>query len=353
MHAVLHHSHADGSCYPREACPIYAAFQDGIVHRVQDEVFWRQDGTCFPVEYISTPMHDEQGHLIGAVVAFRDITQRKWAESVLQQTNEALEQKVQERTAELQQLNQQLQELNDLKSRLVSMVCHEFRNPLNNISLAVSYLDRYSQQLSPEQKGDRLVDIQANVERMATMIDDILVLGTVEANKIEPKTVTLDLIPFCHGLIEEIQAIYPTAMMTWHCRDRAIVTPMDERFLRSILTNLLSNSIRYSPEPATIQFSLIRRSDCLQFQVRDRGIGIPSEDLPYLFDPFHRGRNVSNIPGTGLGLSIVKKFVDLLHGQIEVHSQLGKGTTVTVQFPALLDNGRKPTEMGTSPNLQA
>ena len=88
MHQVLHHSHADGSSYPRECCPIYDVFQRGHVQRVTDEVFWRKDGTCFPVEYISTPMRDECGQLIGAVVTFRDISQRKWAESVLQQTNE-------------------------------------------------------------------------------------------------------------------------------------------------------------------------------------------------------------------------------------------------------------------------
>ena len=88
MHAVLHHSHPDGSHYPREDCPIYAAFQDGSIRRITDEVFWRKDGTSFPVEYISTPMHDEAGRLIGAVVTFRDITQRRWAEAVLQRTNE-------------------------------------------------------------------------------------------------------------------------------------------------------------------------------------------------------------------------------------------------------------------------
>jgi PAS domain S-box-containing protein len=147
MHAVLHHSYSDGCSYPREKCPIYAAFHDGAIHRVTDEVFWRKDGSQFPVEYISTPMRDEQGQLIGAVVAFRDITERKWAESVLQRANEELELKVQERTAELRDVNSQLKELNELKSRFVAMVCHEFRNPLNNISLSLSSFKRYEAQL--------------------------------------------------------------------------------------------------------------------------------------------------------------------------------------------------------------
>lgn len=332
MHHLVHHSRLDGSPYPVEKCPIYAAFQDGIVHRVNQEVFWRKDGTHFPVEYISTPMRDEQGKLVGAVVAFRDITQRRWAESILQQANEALEQKVQERTAELQHLNEQLKELSDLKSRMVSMVCHEFRNPLNNISLSVSYLDRYKDQLSGEQKGKYLKDIQANVERMTTMIDDILVIGMVEARKIELQPVELDLVEFCRSLTAEIQLTAPQNPIHFTSQCPSLRVHMDKRLLRSILTNILSNSIHYSPPEKKIQFKLSSQANQIMFQVKDQGIGIPAEDIPQLFDPFHRGRNVSNIPGTGLGLSIVKKFVDLQQGTIDVSSKVGRGTLFTVQL---------------------
>lgn len=332
MHHLVHHSRLDGSPYPVEKCPIYAAFQDGIVHRVNQEVFWRKDGTHFPVEYISTPMRDEQGKLVGAVVAFRDITQRRWAESILQQANEALEQKVQERTAELQHLNEQLKELSDLKSRMVSMVCHEFRNPLNNISLSVSYLDRYKDQLSGEQKGKYLKDIQANVERMTTMIDDILVIGMVEARKIELQPVELDLVEFCRSLTAEIQLTAPQNPIHFTSQCPSLRVHMDKRLLRSILTNILSNSIHYSPPEKKIQFKLSSQANQIMFQVKDQGIGIPAEDIPQLFEPFHRGRNVSNIPGTGLGLSIVKKFVDLQQGTIDVSSKVGRGTLFTVQL---------------------
>ncbi len=333
MHTVLHHSHADGSFYPVAACPIYAAFQDGVVHRVNNEVFWRKDGTSFPVEYISTPMHDEQGNLVGAVVAFRDITQRKWAETVLQQANEELELKVQERTAELQQLNEQLKALSELKSRMVATVCHEFRNPLNNISLSVSYLDRYEGQLSAPQKSQHLGDIQANVERMTQMIDDILVIGKVEAKKVELQPDLLDLVPFCRAVAGEMQAIAPNYIIQFSCPSKSLQAPFDEQLLRSILVNILSNSIRYSTGDRPIRFQLCQRDQHILFQVRDYGMGIPADDLPHLFEPFHRGRNVSNIPGTGLGLSIVKKFVDLHQGKIDVTSQVGQGTTFTVCLP--------------------
>ncbi|MBF0511166.1 MAG: PAS domain S-box protein [Candidatus Omnitrophica bacterium] len=83
QHTLIHHTKADGTPYSREDCPIYRAFLDGQVHRKDDEVFWRKDGTCFPVEYMSTPMRNEQGELSGATVIFRDITERNKAEEEL------------------------------------------------------------------------------------------------------------------------------------------------------------------------------------------------------------------------------------------------------------------------------
>lgn len=332
MHAVLHHSHPDGSHYDRETCPIYAAFQDGVVHRVTDEVFWRKDGTKFPVEYISTPMRDEQGALIGAVVAFRDITQQKWAESVLQRANEELELKVQERTVELQDLNHQLKELNEIKSRFVAMVCHEFRNPLNNITLSLSSFKRYENQLSTVQKHDYLSGIAENAERMTQMIDDILVISKIEAKRLEVQSMTLEVVTFCQTLVEELNSTFNRAIAL-HCRRKSLVIHLDENLLRSILTNILINAIHYSAEDSTITFKLYCHKHWVVFQVIDQGIGIPEGDRPHLFEPFKRGQNVSNIPGTGLGLNIVKRFVDLQQGKIEVDSQLEKGTIFRVFLP--------------------
>jgi PAS domain S-box-containing protein len=329
MHDVLHHSKLDHTPYPKHTCPIYAAFKDGIVHRVTDEVFWRKDGTSFPVEYISTPMHDEQGKLIGAVVTFQDITQRKWAEAVLHRANEELELKVRERTTELYQANEQLKELSELRSRVVSMVCHEFRNPLNNILLSVSSLGRYNTHLSAEQKENYLLGIKENVERMTQMIDAILMIGKVEARQIEIQPSQVELVQFCRNLVSEIN--YSNSnQIEFICRNKAIHAALDEKLLRSILTNILSNSVQYSLPHSSIQFRLLRQKQQVIFQIKDQGIGIPPEDLPYLFEPFHRARNVSNIPGTGLGLNIVKRFVDLQQGKIEVESKLGAGTTFTV-----------------------
>jgi PAS domain S-box-containing protein len=333
MHQVLHHSKADKTPYPLETCPIYAAFQDGIIHRVADEVFWRQDGTSFPVEYISTPMRNDQGQLIGAVVAFRDITERKWAEAVLHRANEELEKIVGERTSELYEANKELRELSELRSRMVSMVCHEFGNPLNNILFSVSSLERYQEQLSLPEKQSYIFGIKENVERMTQMIDAILSIGKVESQNIQVHPCRFDLIEFCHHLISETQQDSTSNRIELISRAKHLFVNVDKHLLRSILVNILSNSLRYSEEHHSVQFKLQRKKQLLVFQIRDRGIGIPSEDLPYLFEPFHRGCNVSNIPGSGLGLHIVKRFVDLLQGKIEVTSKVGVGTIFKFSLP--------------------
>ncbi len=334
MHKVLHHSHLDGTHYQRDRCPIYAALHDGSTHRVTDEVFWRKDGTSFPVEYISTPMRDEQGQVIGAVVTFQDITQRKWVESVLQQTNEDLEMKVRSRAADLYTANEHLKALSAVKSRLVSMVCHEFRNPLNNIALSISSLNRYDQQMSPLQKQQYLQGIAANVERMTQMIDDILVLGKVEAKRLILSPEPIDLVHFCQDLLLEVQPNQRQLQFTG--RFKTLLAKTDQTLLRSILINILLNAIRYSAEGSVVQLSLSERQGQAVFSIKDSGLGIPPEDYPHLFEPFHRGKNVSNIPGSGLGLSIVKQFVELQKGDIKVDSKLGVGTTFRVRLPLLL-----------------
>lgn len=333
MHAVLHHSHADGTPYCREDCPIYAALRDGSTHRVTTEVFWRKDGTSFPVEYISTPMREDNGRLIGAVVTFRDISQRRWAEQVLQRSNEELEIKVQERTAKLRQVNQQLQELSEMRSRFIAMLCHEFRNPLNNITLSVSSLKRYDSQLTVAEKADYLLAINSNVERMTQMIDDILVIGKIEAKVLEVNPQRLDFVQFCRQLLAEREYTRPQSPIEFISRSRQAIAYCDERLLRSILNNLLSNALRYTPAHKPIRLKLTKRQNYIILTIEDEGIGILPEDKPHLFELFHRGRNVSNIPGTGLGLSIVKQFVELQQGTIQVKSQVNQGTTFIVRLP--------------------
>ena len=330
MHKILHHSKADGAEYPRQSCPIYAAFKDGRVHRVENEVFWRKNGTSFPVEYISTPMHDEKGQLVGAVVTFRDITQRKLSESILQQANEELEKRVEQRTKELTLANQQLKQLNEVRSRFVAMVCHEFRNPLNNIAFLVSSLMRYPRQLSANQKNEYLLDIETNIDRMTQMTDELLVISKIDNESINLEIDWLDLVEFCRQIIAEFQQTHKDSKIKFNCDLRELNVKLDRRLFRAIIVNLLSNAVKYSPRKAEIALYLEVQSDRFTVAIEDRGIGIPQPDKKRIFEPFHRGKNVSNIPGTGLGLHIVNKFTKVLGGKIELISQENKGTKVEV-----------------------
>ncbi|MEL6931355.1 MAG: PAS domain-containing sensor histidine kinase, partial [Cyanobacteria bacterium J06600_6] len=327
------HSRPDGSVYPCEECHIYAAFKEGTIRRVDNEVFWRKDGTSFPVEYISTPMHNENGELVGSVVTFRDITQRKLNESILQQTNEELEQRVAERTSELIQVNEELKQLNEIRSRFVSMVCHEFRNPLNNIAFSVSSLKRYERQLSSAQKVEYLSDVEINAERMTQMIDELLVIGEIETKEIKVSPDQLDLVDFCQELITEFKQTYPNCQIQFSSEQTLLKAEIDARLLRSILVNILTNAVRYSSNKLAISFNLSTHKNHVFFTIKDWGIGIPESDLDIIFEPFHRGKNVSNIPGTGLGLNIVKRFVVFLNGEIEIISRVNQGTTAKIRDP--------------------
>jgi signal transduction histidine kinase len=144
----------------------------------------------------------------------------------------------------------------------------------------------------------------------------------------------LDLVKFCRDLVEELQ-LADTAkhVLIFNGQVECAQVSMDEHLLRHILSNLLSNAIKYSPSGSIIQFELACREGQAVFQISDQGIGIPPEDRAHLFETFHRAANVRNIAGTGLGLAIVKRSVDLHGGTIDVASQVGVGTTVTVTLP--------------------
>jgi len=112
----------------------------------------------------------------------------------------------------------------------------------------------------------------------------------------------------------------------------------DKRLLRHIFSNLLSNAVKYSPPGSPVEFEIERRGNEAICRIRDHGVGIPEQDLSWLFNAFHRGRNVAHLPGTGLGLTIVKRCVELHHGKIRVESSVGKGTTVTVILPVFTES---------------
>lgn len=169
---------------------------------------------------------------------------------------------------------------------------------------------------------------------MTQLLNDVLLIGKAEAGKIEYKPTLLNLGKICQDIAEEVQAITSTKhTIAFSSVGQSNDVFIDEKLLRHIVTNLLTNAVKYSPAGGTVQFNLICDREVAILSIQDQGIGIPPEDQEKLFESFHRATNVSTIPGTGLGLVIVKKSVDLHGGKIAVKSEVGIGTTFIVTLP--------------------
>jgi PAS domain S-box-containing protein len=232
--------------------------------------------------------------------------------------------------------------LNRLKSNFVSLVSHEFRTPLGVIMSAAEILENYLDRLTPERRREQLQDIHQATRRMSELMEEVLLLAKVEADRMELKRLPFDLKAFGVRLSEEIQAatarVCPIEFTARQIRGEANA---DESLLRHIFGNLLSNAVKYSPIGRVVQFMVAREEADAVFQVRDQGIGIPEADRPQLFQTFHRGGNVGERPGTGLGLVIVKRCVELHGGVIHLESAVGEGTTVSVRLPLFGVDGKK------------
>jgi signal transduction histidine kinase len=277
------------------------------------------------------------------------------SEEQLQRLNEELECRVIEQTNELRTKNQSLQnevsqrqrleeelrqalaqekELSELKSRIISVVSHEYRTPLATILSSSELLQHYGQDWIEEKKQRHFQRIQSSVERLTRLVNDVLMFSKAEAGKLEFNPVQLDIVSFCSELLEEFQLMagdeHPIQFLCLGTPQKAY---LDETLLRQILANLLTNALKYSPTGENIQFDLVFESNTVTFRIQDQGIGIPLKDQAKLFDAFYRSSNVGTISGTGLGLAIAKRCVDLHNGQISVKSEIGIGTIFTVRLP--------------------
>jgi PAS domain S-box-containing protein len=231
----------------------------------------------------------------------------------------------------------QQQELYQLKSRFVSMTSHEFRTPLSAISSSAELIRDYYDRLDPQELIDLFKNIGDGVTRMMEMLDNMLIIGRADADKANFFPDLLNLEQFCRGVVTEAEAALktgssrPTLRLDIDTDSESVM--LDHKLLRHILGNLLSNALKYSPHGGRVDFIVRGNEGEASFVVADQGIGIPADDLPHLFESFHRAHNVGSIPGTGLGLAIVKKSVETHGGSITVVSEAGQGTRFTVTIP--------------------
>jgi PAS domain S-box-containing protein len=279
------------------------------LRRRSGELFWvEMGGSCI------RPNDPDSG----VIWTFLDITERKKSESEIR---EALEQQ---------------KALNELRSRFVAMTSHEFRTPLAAIMSAEELLRHYGERLPPAERNEILDSIAAGVRRMSRMMDRVLLLGKADAGMLDFTPERIQLAPLCRQFVEEARAQQPQdrSDVKLSIDPGAAEGSYDEKLLRHIFSNLLSNALKYSPGGGEVRFDVRREASATVFEVADQGIGIPPDEIGHLFESFHRASNVGAIQGTGLGLAIVKNAVEMHGGAIEVESRLGEGTTFRVSLPS-------------------
>ena len=214
------------------------------------------------------------------------------------------------------------------------MVSHEFRTPLGVIMSAVELLRHYADRLPDDEKTALLGDIHGATSAMAGLMEQVLLLGRVEAGKLGFRPQPLDAEAIARKVATEVQLSFPHRQsIAFEVSGHLAGAIGDETLLRHILGNLMSNALKYSPADTSVLVRLHRDSNDAVFEVRDHGIGIPATDRANLYEAFHRCGNVGDIQGTGLGLVIVKRCVDLHSGQIQFDSIEGQGTSFVIRIP--------------------
>lgn len=338
---------------------------------IEYEILNNKNNVSRLIAWRNSVIRDEEGEVAAVISSGVDITEHRKAEERIIKLNAELEQRVEQRTEELaaavnqllntnNQLKKEIQEreaaeaalraseqeirkawerekeLSELKSRFVSMASHEFRTPLSTILSSADLIEAYKQS---EQQGKRerhTSRIKSAVVNLTNILNDFLSLSRFEEGKVQVSPVEFDITEFCNETIDEIKVLLKPGQEIHHRNNEAHTTLfLDKKMLKNILFNMLSNAIKYSEPGQPIDCLLDISGEELQITITDRGIGIPEEEQQHLFTPFFRAHNVENIQGTGLGLNIVKRYVDLMQGDIRFESKQGKGTTFYINIPLI------------------
>jgi signal transduction histidine kinase len=299
----------------------------------------KPDGTIGWQEWVDQAIYDATGQIVEFLSVGRDITERKRAEERLRESEVryrllagTLELQVAARTRELAEANERLTELDRLKSKFVSDVSHELRTPIANLKLYIDLLTHGR----PEKQAQYMAVLEQQIKRVVELVDNILELSRLEQRKAQDSVYqAVALNEVVEQVVAALQPRAEAAGLQLMCVLAHNLPPAygDANQLAQVITNLVVNALNYTPE-GYVRVSTHAQSDQVCLRVADSGSGIAPEDLPHVFERFYRGQRVpkNDIPGTGLGLSIVKEIVELHSGRIEVDSQLGQGTTFTVQL---------------------
>lgn len=310
-------------------------------------------GHYIPVEAGLNPFVWENNTYVMALVI--DITERVEQEEKIKKLNAALEERIQERTKELHKTVDELKseiekrkvaekkiksalkkerELNELKTKFLSMVSHEFKTPLSGILTSTILLGKYKLEEQQERRDKHLRTITDKVHYLNNILNDFLSVERLDSGKetYRPTTFKLskvinEVVYNANMLLKDGQRIeFPTEV------DEYTLT-QDEKIMELCLSNLVHNAIKYSPENTTIKIEVESTDKMLTISVTDEGMGIPEEAQTHIFSRYFRAENAINNQGTGIGLNIVKSHLKNLNGTISFVSKEGEGSTFTMTIP--------------------
>ncbi len=313
----------------------------------------RKDGTTFPVEAGLNPFEVYGNKYVMALVT--DISIRKNQELEIIELNVSLEHKIEERTKELQKTIKELKEevtkrkqaehkmkeslrkereLNELKTKFLSLVSHEFKTPLSGILTSATLAGKYTETDQQDKREKHLKTIQSKVKYLNNILNDFLSIERLESGKATYKfeifplsKVVNEVIYNANMLLKDGQKIkYPSNI-------DEITVNFDEKILELSLTNLINNAIKYSPEYTTIDVVVVQKQSAIEIKIIDEGMGIPKSEQKFIFNRYFRAENALLDQGTGIGLNIVKSHLENLSGKITFESEEGKGSTFTIIFP--------------------
>ncbi len=313
----------------------------------------RKDGTVFPVEAGLNPFTIYDNEYIMALII--DITERKEQEQQIQELNAQLEKKVEKRTKELHRTIEELKEevklrmeaeaktkeslkkerdLNELKTKFLSLVSHEFKTPLSGILTSATLVGKYTKEEQQEKREKHLETIKSKVKYLNNILNDFLSIERLETGKTSYKYTIFPLSKVINEVVYNANMLLKDGQRINYPDDiDDYILEFDEKILELVLSNLIHNAIKYSGENTTIDLQAGFENNVLTFKIIDQGIGIPEKEQEFIFKRYFRAENALLDQGTGIGLNIVKSHLENLGGTITFTSKENQGSTFEVQIP--------------------